>query len=509
MSTVESHTELQGRLVQLYADYRDNVELRLRQQAQRYRSIPSSDRPDRLPEIVEAQARSAFIDDFLDALNWTVSPGRAPRHGHLDVEVRVDRPDLDERYSLDYLGHDSETDRPLLLVEAKRPRLRLPKAQGSSTSAADGIAETIVLALNGHSPENITKEWADLLQRLAKYVQGIHERTGTVPRRVLITNSQWFVIIAAPSVLLPDGAADAQNVLVVPSDPAADHHPKILFDNLSYSKLANRRPILSLSELPGSIDAHSVIGIAFGLRLIYIDTPSFEQRVPVIRVRPFVLLLGRRDCWLIVQGSNLDHHLPFDEAELPEHVRQIEAQGQFIKSQIDTWIGRELPLCTLEQYYKRESFKHLPAVHENGRHDQRSVEFTIVTGEHPHFVRLKPTVPNCEFHDHRECARVGFAGPNALVVRASVAPRSYFTDGLQHHCAHSQVHDVKRRRVEGGALKLCGYRSNNHDQNIGGSFCEILKFEERLCCRTCIFEHECERSGLFRLPCQRRQNGAC
>jgi hypothetical protein len=66
---------------------------------------------------------------------------------------------------------------------------------------------------------------------------------------------------------------------------------------------------------------------------------------------------------------------------------------------------------------------------------------------------------------------------NAVVAR-SVTPKSFFTTGEAHHCAHRTVHD---RRIER---------------------CQINVFEDYLCCRACVFQTYCWRGQeLSQLPC--------
>jgi hypothetical protein len=214
-----------------------------------------------------------------------------------------------------------------------------------------------------------------------------------------------------------------------------------------------------------------------------------------------VAIFAQRDRWVVVEGGDQDEDLPEKETELPHHLAWVEGQCHAIKDKIDAWVGRTTLLRGVEQHFVSQVFSSLPAVAEAGQSSDGVREFTILTGSHPHFLRLEPTVLDCPYHDFGACAQANAASRDRAVVRSSVNPRSLYASGMVHHCAHRDVLDVKRQAVEGLLLGKCGPRSNNHDDRFGGSFCEIFKFEEHLCCRTCAFEEVCGAAELFRLPC--------
>jgi len=71
-----------------------------------------------------------------------------------------------------------------------------------------------------------------------------------------------------------------------------------------------------------------------------------------------------------------------------------------------------------------------------------------------------------------------------------------------HHCAHRDVISAKGTPITPANRSQCGPRSGRDGQ----AFCEIWRFEQHLCCRTCAFEEVCLKVAVFQLPCRREGN---
>src|SRR5258707_8399231 len=63
---------------------------------------------------LEAHIRSYVLDPLLEALNWQIGKNVIPEAFLRDRQTHT-------RRRLDYLGHERDALRPLLIVEAKRP----------------------------------------------------------------------------------------------------------------------------------------------------------------------------------------------------------------------------------------------------------------------------------------------------------------------------------------------------------------------------------------------------
>ena len=92
---------------------------------------------------------------------------------------------------LDYLGLERQTERPLLIVETKRPSSALPTLAGRARKRAAARAEVVSLGLRG---DPLTGDWDTWLKDLGDYVRTVATRSGQYPRRALITNGDWFLV---------------------------------------------------------------------------------------------------------------------------------------------------------------------------------------------------------------------------------------------------------------------------------------------------------------------------
>ena len=76
--------------------------------------------------MLEAHAREFMVNSVLEALNWRMSIAGDEYLPNLVPEAPLQSVGRDTTRFLDYLGLERETDRPLLIVESKRPSSKLP-----------------------------------------------------------------------------------------------------------------------------------------------------------------------------------------------------------------------------------------------------------------------------------------------------------------------------------------------------------------------------------------------
>lgn len=131
-------------------------------------------------QLLEAHTRLALIDPLFDSLGWKFAPN--PDSGFFDhatsaIEVPV-TPKTVRRW-MDYLGfeHDGATQRPKLMIEAKRYRLRLPVEDRHCPPERHPFREKIREFASGKSPDGITSEWHDYLADHLDYLRGLEARS--------------------------------------------------------------------------------------------------------------------------------------------------------------------------------------------------------------------------------------------------------------------------------------------------------------------------------------------
>ncbi|RMD63625.1 hypothetical protein D6833_05435, partial [Candidatus Parcubacteria bacterium] len=194
-----------------------------------------------------------------------------------------------------------------------------------------------------------------------------------------------------------------------------------------------------------------------------------------------------------------EYDLPHAANELLQHLQKVKEEAQKLLEEVNRRLGTTLsPSPLTEHYNDEEAFAALPGVRELREHQPD--QYLIVTGDKTHYLLPDPTVPDCPYHDWATCNNHGVpSNPGPVMVR-SVSPRSFFTSKEKHHCAHRDVTSAKASPITAANRNRCGARSGQEGQ----AFCEIWRFEQHLCCRTCAFEEVCTKAPVFHLPCSRQ-----
>jgi hypothetical protein len=189
--------------------------------------------------------------------------------------------------------------------------------------------------------------------------------------------------------------------------------------------------------------------------------------------------------------------VPVNEAKISEHLDLVGEAAEELASEITALFAAAPRWLSLREHYADDdSFATLPGVRQIGDSD----EFLVVTGHDHHYFRLRPSVPNCPFHDWTVAQAAGKQSPPQQAIRSrSINPPVFFPSPGAHHCAHIAVDRTKSSPITPENRSRCGNRSGEDQE----AFCEIRPFEHNLCCRTCAFVEVCEKAEVFQLPCKR------
>lgn len=440
---------------------------------------------------LEAHARAYLINAFLAALNWRMDA--EPQFGlpNLGPEIAVQSLAWDTRRFLDYLGFERATGDALLVVETKRPRESLPRFKKAEPVGT--YSEVIARGLLG---ERLIGDWNEWLTDLTDYVRSIEAKGGSLPRRVCITNGEWVILFLDTADSFSVGSTcDPARILVFEDEEAVVRRAGDIFRCLEYGRVLGGARPLEAGQVPHYLPLAEIERAMFGLRLSYMEEPGNYGVAPAIIVSPFVFLRSRVGVWFRVewQAAWNDHRFPYDEKHLREHLEAVDRSGRQLLTQIETALGGALVLTSLSVHYADEdAFSQLPGVAENGRD-----RFVIATGNNTHYLLAEPTVVNCPYHDWQQAIAHSVAADDQVLLR-SVDPRSFFVSRELHHCAHRLVATAKATAILETSRDACGRRSGD----IGSAFCEIWRFEQYLCCRTCVFQEVCTKARVFRLPCE-------
>ena len=207
MSGTASLDEFFDKLCRLRGDYED----RTRRIADLCAALVG-DQDDQGPHedqaVLEAHARACFVDGVLAALNWSILTP-ADGTGDLVPETPVRSSASGNIRFLDYLGLERYTTRPLVVVEVKRPGSPIPKIVGTpqgKVSYTPGAA--ICEGLRGRE---LNGKWSEWLETLRDYCKSLVDRGGLPPKRLVITDGEWWIIFRNPEAAFVTGQTIAVN----------------------------------------------------------------------------------------------------------------------------------------------------------------------------------------------------------------------------------------------------------------------------------------------------------
>jgi hypothetical protein len=234
-----------------------------------------------------------------------------------------------------------------------------------------------------------------------------------------------------------------------------------------------------------------------GVRVLFIEDPDFLEALPRIKVKPVLLLGTTLGGWIVVEEPGDGEVLPTSEDLLSDHLDRIKHGAERLLAGASARLERELVPATLTSHYEdSRAFGTITGVrfHKDASGDRR---FLVATGQHTHYLRAEPSIPECPFHEWA-AAHGDVAAPRTQ----NVDPPSFFSSGGLHYCGHRDVEQVKRSPATEENRGRTGARSAFPN----GAFCEVWALDHFLCCRTCSFEEVCGKSQLFHLPCRSEPN---
>lgn len=499
MSRVRNANDFLKRFIQARGHYEKHYRPRVEEVRAKYKQNDEIDPLD-IDNILEAQLREYFIDSFLGALNWRFDKNKGDELPNLIPEAQIQSIESGNTRFLDYLGLTKD-DKPLLIVETKRPNSLLPKKVEISgkSNIYPSIKETIKSAIcAGLRGDSLSGDWNAWLKTLKDYVVSVEAKGNSVPRRVVLTNGTWLIIFTDPAdSFLSKGTHQADNILIYEEKDDIEKNYQEIYGWLEHQRVLNETPPLTVGEVTFYITAEDVAQILHGLKLKYIEDPGFLKNSPRIKVMPILFLRSQNGAWLLVE-SRTEHEIPFEIEKISEHLDSVHKIAIELLNKVTGNLSINIIPTTVEEHFEdEEAFDILRGVtYEKIKTHPEHEQYLIITGQHTHYFHLEPTISGCLHHDWGASNQKGCAALITIQSR-SVDPRSFFITGEKQHCNHFDVERAKSEKITPENKNRCGLRSGeNFDP-----FCEIWSFETRLCCRTCIYENVCTKAQVFNLPC--------
>ena len=425
---------------------------------------------------LEHTTRIHLLNALAELLGWQLGLG-----GNMAEEARLKN---GTTAFMDYLGVATETNAPVLLIEAKawdKPFIT-PQAKGANTSynPADLIAQAVEHWRGGGTRTNspAAADWHDYVEQVGKYVKGLWDVHQHPLPRAVITSGQWLVVFTKPmATFINAWPASAEDIKIF-RKPDFRTGALELYSLLSKASLCVETPYyIRATQVRNYTTPEAVVDCFHALHVSYeaSGSPVFIRR-PRILVYP-ALVLQRNDGALltVLERSDpleLSYQRGIDDLELAlePHFGEVAAAAEALLTRTGEQLGLELQPSALDDFPGYPINTNVDRVKSKSLIKRHAIEpdvWVLITGQATHFLKPVPDVA-CRYHRWSACHAAGEAIGKAAVSMPEIArPRSFFTDDQPHHCAHQGLKDRREGR------------------------CQIPLIDERLCCKSCLFAPVC------------------
>jgi hypothetical protein len=436
----------------------------------------------------EHTTRIHLLDEFVELLGWRLGLG-----GDMSEEARLRNGTVTR---MDYMGVESESNTPVLLIEAKawdKPFIT-PRTRGTNTSYvfANLIGQAIDHWRNGgdRTTSPAAAEWHDYLEQVGGYVCGLLDAYGHELPRAVVTSGQWLVVFKRPVATFRNEVPSANDIVVFHKiDFIA--RARELYGLLSATILRVELPFrIRATQVLNYVTPEAVVDCFHALHLRYEASGSelFSPR-PRILIYP-ALVLRRNDSALLtvidgVDPLELSYRRGIEDLNqaLVPHLGEVASAAEALLRRVNEQLGREIPTSSLDEFPGYPISSDKDGVKSKSfvkRHPTAFDHWVLITGKATHFLKAAPDI-ECRFHRWKECHTEGDANDaGAISMPRTGKPRSFFIDEQPHHCAHQGIQDRRETR------------------------CQIPTIDERVCCNSCLFSTVCwPNAQRPPLPCGR------
>lgn len=432
----------------------------------------------------EHVTRVHLLDEFVELLGWTLGLG-----GDMAEEARLRNGTVTR---MDYLGVASESNTPVLLIEAKawdKPFIT-PRGTNTNYEFSSLIAQAIEHWRNAgdRTMSPATAEWHDYVSQVGGYVCGLLDQHEHELPRAVVTSGQWLVVFKRPVATFRREVPSANDIEVFRKVDFVRRSSEI-YALLSAATLRMELPFrIRATQVLNYVASEAVVDCFHALHLSY-EASGSQLFSPRPRILAYPALVLRRDdgaLLTVIEGTEpleLSYSRTVEDLNiaLEPHVNQVANAAQALLRRVNQHLDRNLPVSSLDEFPGYPISAGEVGVRSKlfvRRHPTALDHWVLVTGTAAHFLKVAPEVA-CRYHRWRECHADGEGGEaGAISMQRTGKPRSFFIDEQPHHCAHQGIQDRREK------------------------LCQIPLIDERVCCKACLFETICWTSAQRPpLPC--------
>ncbi len=430
--------------------------------------------------VLEAQVRQFLLDPTLTFLGWDLGNPEAM----LVEDALGATQDNEHRRFMDYHGRETlpnGTERSLLIVEAKRPSVKLP---GPALASSDALAIEIVKAFSAirggqtrcrHFPA----DWFARLNTLAAYATRAKERSGEAPCRVAITNGEWFIIFLNPESALIGMSPSADEILVFQSLDEVANRADEFCESLEYANLSHQIPIQHPADLPKFASPSETVRAALAIELCFNNIGNIQ---PSMAVRIYAQVRTSKSVWIKFRK---DYEPPYEimpgkQEAFSDRIKMLQQLAFELVADLRKHAVVDLMTpAEAERVAADDGFTS--PWHSSTLYASPTPELHYLTlGDEAFYITSRDKFDACSFHSYGPCMSGGNAATPQAILRQSKTPPVYFASGSQFHCAHKSVHSAREK------------------------ICVLKSFESHMCCQRCSFLTRCWPTGTDELPCSEK-----
>ncbi len=451
------------------AKYESELKLSERKLANQHSANPEHFDGKGRANALEAHVRVTVLDPLMRELGWNPAE---PTVMAVEDAAEPAAGRGDRRRFLDYHGREVtalEANKSFLIVEAKRPSKKLPDPGNVSNSAQE-----ITDLLNQHRTSPLDREidnWPGWIASLCDYYDRTCETYIRAPKRVVITNGEWFVVF--------DGDPTAGSFRIFSDLADVAERAGEFFDLLSYPALTGKLPPQHPGALADFVSPGAEATCCLAAEVSY-SKHGLNQ--PVLSVRVCAWVRADSGVWVQFRKTYSEAFLQL-RSDLTENAKSIAEIQKRSRELIDdfrkTHPVKLIDASTFANLAKADGFRGWV-----GREERppllREIEtdlYLLGTGSEAAYLVQEAAYDGCQYHHWGNAFKSGDAEGTSAITSPTIVPRAFFPSGSAFHCAHAGIHAKRRDK------------------------CVLAPFETFQCCRRCSFFAWCWGDDA-ELPCE-------